>query len=335
MIIRMKISGLRGVIVAWLTAVWIPSGSLAAVPARALPEPKPVPELQLVPHPYQQIAFERAGREVARYHFGADLRRPFVFPLIGPSGRILTRMGHPHDPEGHSHHNSFWIAHHDVNGVSFWGDRGTNHGRIVHQRIERLLDGDGAEAAVISHNLWITDKGQTLLQERRQAVLKLLPAGEYFLIVDLELTTKSQPVTFGKTPFGLVGVRMAKSIGVHDGGGRIRNSEGGLNEAGVHWRPARWVDYSGRIRDAVIEGITLMDHPANPNHPTFFHVRDDGWMGTGLTFDAARTVEPDRPLKLRYGLHIHAQMPTLRQIEAKWEEFVRTRLPEAPAGRNR
>ena len=36
--------------------------------------------------------------------------------------------------------------------------------------------------------------------------------------------------------------------GVHDGGGTIRNSEGGVNEAGVFWKPARWCDYSGRIQ---------------------------------------------------------------------------------------
>jgi hypothetical protein len=298
--------------------------------AAALPEPKPVPLLQLVPQPYQQIAFERAGREIARYHFGADLRRPFVFPLIGPGGRSLTRMGHPHDPEGHSHHNSVWITHHDVNGVSFWGDRGTNHGRIVHQRIEHLLDGNGTEASIISHNNWITDKGQTLLEERRQTALKLLPRGEYFLIVDLELNAKARPVTLGRTPFGLIGVRVAKPIGVRDGGGRIRNSEGGVNEAGVHWRPARWVDYSGRLSGPSIEGITLMDHPTNPNHPSFFHVRDDGWMGASLTFDSDRKIEPGRPLKLRYGLYVHWELRPPRFIEGRWDEFVRTKLPEPP-----
>jgi len=33
---------------------------------------------------------------------------------------------------------------------------------------------------------------------------------------------------------------MLKSIGVHDGGGTIRNSTGGVDEAGCFRRPARW-----------------------------------------------------------------------------------------------
>ena len=42
-------------------------------------------------------------------------------------------------------------------------------------------------------------------------------------------------------------VRMAKTIGVIDGGGRILNSEGQLNEKEVFRKPARWVDYSGAV----------------------------------------------------------------------------------------
>jgi hypothetical protein len=67
-------------------------------------EPKPVPRLQIIPCPHQQVSFEREGQEIARYHYGADLRRPCVFPVIGPSGQSLTRIGHPHDAESHSHH---------------------------------------------------------------------------------------------------------------------------------------------------------------------------------------------------------------------------------------
>ena len=84
---------------------------------------QPVPFLQAVPLPNHEISFQRDGAEIARYYFGPDLNRPFVFPIIGPSGRSLTRMGHPRDPESHSHHNSVWVSHNDVNGVSFWDDR--------------------------------------------------------------------------------------------------------------------------------------------------------------------------------------------------------------------
>jgi hypothetical protein len=114
---------------------------------------------------------------------------------------------------------------------------------------------------------------------------------------------------------------MTKTIGVHDGGGAIRNSEGAVNEPQVHEKPARWVDYSGPITPTACEGITLFDHPKNPTHPTVFHVRDDGWMGAALNFAAAQTIEPNQPLHLRYGLWIHAGVPTSATIDDQFAAF--------------
>src|SRR5262252_8452295 len=87
-----------------------------------LPAAKPVPRMQVLPLPGSQAGVERDGHELARYYFSKDLYRPFLYPLIGPAGKSLTRMGHPRDPNGHSHHNSVWISHHVVGGVGFWND---------------------------------------------------------------------------------------------------------------------------------------------------------------------------------------------------------------------
>src|SRR4051812_20726936 len=96
---------------------------LAVATLASAAEPKPVPRVQALPLPHDEVSFQREGVELARYCFGSDQRRPFVYPVNGPSGRSLTRMGHPHDPETHSHHNSVWISHESVDGVNFWGDK--------------------------------------------------------------------------------------------------------------------------------------------------------------------------------------------------------------------
>jgi hypothetical protein len=274
--------------------------------AEEQPGPKPVPHMQAIPLPNDEISFQRDGKEIARYYFGSTLHRPFVFPVIGPSGWSPTRMGHPRDPESHSHHNSIWISHNDVNGISFWNDQ--TKGRIVHQRIERFDDGE-TEASVTTLNSWNATNPAVagLLAGRRRITVQTLPKDEWLLIVDLQLEAKGEEVTLGKTPFGLIGVRMAKTIGVNDGGGTIRNSEGALNEPEILWKP--------------IEGITLMDHPTNPNHPTIFHVRNDGWMGASLTFSGPRSIQRGRPLALRYGLYIHRGMPKPEFIEQQWRRF--------------
>ncbi len=303
-------------VLAMMLCVWAAGSD--AIAEQEAPEPKVVPGLQIVPQAYDQASFQRDGVEITRYHFGAGLERPFLFPLIGPSGRSLTRMGHPRDPESHSHHNSVWLSHVDVGGVDFWSDK--RLGIVRHKRVVKYED-EGEKSYVVAENEWVDKDGKVLLNEARQVSVMLLEGKEWLLIIDSTFAAKDKAVTLGKTPFGFIGVRMAKTIGVNDGGGRIRNSEGGVNEKEVFWKQARWVDYSGAIENGKIEGITLFDHPGNPNHPSNFHVRNDGWMGASLNLEGPREITPDKPLHLRYGLYIHSDMESADAIEGVWKRF--------------
>lgn len=319
-------------IVSYLSAIFLALLFYATAIAQVdLPDAKPIPQMQVLPHAHDQVGIERDGVELTRYHFGKDGRRPFLYPITGPSGRSLTRIGHPHDPHTHSHHNSVWVSHFDINGVNFWGDYGKNLGVIVTRRPVRYADSND-EALIEYEHAWQNEGGETLLSERRTIRVRPLADKQTIVVLDLQFSAPAgKPATIGKTPFGLVGVRMAKTIGVHDGGGTIRNSTGGRDEKDVLWKQAKWVDYSGPIKDGVNEGITLMDHPQNPNHPTYFHVRGDGWMGSSLTFEAARTIEPGTPLSLRYGLWVHAGVPEAKDIDAIFDEFAKIHAPPEPA----
>ncbi len=84
--------------------------------------------------------------------------------------------------------------------------------------------------------------------------------GEFFL--DLGLAPAVETVRLGKTNFGLLAVRVAKTMGVSDGGGKIVDSEGRVGEKEILWRRARWCDYSGPAAPGgVVNGIALFDHP--------------------------------------------------------------------------
>src|SRR4051794_39171571 len=169
-----------------------------------LPDARPIPRMQVIPLPDAQASIRCDGEELTRYHFGPTLRRPFLYPIVGPSGRSLTRMGHPHDPESHSHHNSVWVAHHDVAGVSFWEDRGP--GRIAHRRIVRYADGDD-EASIVAENAWVAvGEPVPLLREIRKIAVRPLPEGQWLLLLDVHLEAAQGPVTLGATPFGPIGV---------------------------------------------------------------------------------------------------------------------------------
>jgi hypothetical protein len=298
------------------------------------PRKKP-PLVQVIPEPRNSLSFLINGTKVLGLDGGFNMRRPFLYPVLGPSGIPLTRMGHPHDPISHSHHNSIWISHNDVAGTSFWADNG---GTIETVHIARLEDADDHCAAELKA-LWKDKAGNTVLTENRRITLTPLatsdprslpnqktitPTSLWRIDIDSELIAPKDPVVLGATAFGFLGVRMAKTIGVHDGGGRITNSEGGINEKECFRKPARWVDYSGPITANTDEGITLMDHPKNLHHPVEFHVRGDGWMGAATTFRNPHSIEPNTPLRLRHGLLIHSGSANPDLIENEWKRFATT-----------
>lgn len=179
-----------------------------------------VPSVQVEPLPNEQVSFVIDGKEVTRLHYGSLHRRPFFYPVSAQQGISLTRMGHPHDAHGHSHHNSLWMSHVAVNGVDFWSDRGEQAGVITLDRLppKAFEDGGGDSASFTMDLSWHSDSSHlTLLREqRRNQVISLEGARSWLLIWESKFTipekdSSAPTVTFDATPFGLAAVRMAKS----------------------------------------------------------------------------------------------------------------------------
>lgn len=282
------------------------------------------PRHEVVPLPEQQAAFEVDGRERTRWHFGHEYPRPFFYPLLGPSGSSLTRMGHP-GAANHDHHRSVWFAHHKVLGIDFWSDR--TEARIRQKHWLAFRDGQD-EAAMATLLAWCDghDPRELLEQELIAAVRDV--DGETLLELQSTFRPTAESLEFGKTNFGFLAVRVAKSISAHFGDGRITNSEGRVNEAAIFGKQARWMDYSGPVpvgegknRKTVIEGITYFDHPANPRYPSHWHVREDGWMGASVCMHEPLVTTRAKPLVLRYLLWLHRGNVDAARAETVAKQF--------------
>lgn len=298
----------------------------AAVAADGLGETFRPTRCDVVPLAGHQVLFRIDGVEKVRWHYGAEYPRPFFFPFNGPSGEPLTRMGHPGAPD-HDHHRSIWFAHAKLNGVDFWSDN--TEARIRQKSWLAYQDGD--EEAVMACSLgWFDGNGVELMEQEVIAALIPLDGGEHAL--ELQLTFRpganQQEVRLERTNFGFLAVRVAKTLSVHFGDGRLTNSEGVEREAGIFGKSARWMDYSGSIvvgqggnRRARSEGITYFDHPDNAGDPVHWHVREDGWMGAGFNLMEASVVTGEKPLKLRYLLHAHSGSYDADRAELVYLEF--------------
>ena len=142
--------------------------------------------------------------------------------------------------------------------------------------------------------------------------------------MDIELALKpasSNAVTFGKTSFGFLAARVAQSMTVFDGAGEIRTSAGKLNESGAHLTHATWLDQSGPIAQDKWGGLAILDSPDNPNFPTGWHCRNDGWAGAAFNMEAPYILEPGKTLRLRYRLILHRGDAAKANIAQRFEEW--------------
>lgn len=265
-----------------------------------------MPHCSLLPLAGHQLAFLIDDREVLRWHSGTDYPRPFFFPITGPSGVSLTRMGHPGAPD-HDHHQSLWFAHNKVLGIDFWGNAS---GAVIRQQ-QWFAYEDGEGSCRMAVELGWYDGHNPAPLVRQELICELVPrseGGEY----TLELQSRFQPLSasleFAKTNFGFLAVRVSASVSAVFGGGVLTSSEGAAGEKQLFGKAARWMDYSGppRTGSTATEGICLIDHPANPGQPTGWHVRDDGWMCASPCMQSSQIATAESPLMLRYLLLVHA-----------------------------
>jgi hypothetical protein len=282
------------------------------------------PKCEALPVADHQVVFRIDGQERLHWHYDPKYPRPFLYPLIGPSGTALTRIGHPGAPD-HDHHRSIWFAHNKVLGIDFWGDRGT--ARIRQKGWLCYKDGDEAIMAVTLGWYDGHDPKELLEQE---LIVAVRPAPEKETLVEIQATFRptADMLEFGQTNFGFLAVRMAKHLSAYFGGGVLTNSEGAVGEPAIFGKVATWVDYSGPAPTGGEEGITFFDHPTNPGQPTKWHVREDGWMGASACFSGPLTTTKKAPLQVRYLLHAHKGPANADRAKQTLKTFVDTKRYE-------
>jgi len=215
--------------------------------------------------------------ELFTEYFFKDVPRPYFYPLIGPTGVPIIRhwpMKEGKDEEkDHVHHRSLWFTHGDINGQDFWGE-GEKSGKIVHDKFLKVASGPDA-GIIQSQNKYVARDGKVICTDTRTHRFYNRPDGQ---IMDFEITIHASEgkVVMGDTKEGSMAIRLAPTMQLKGkvGKGHILNSEG--QSDGQTWgKRAAWCDYYGPVENQIV-GVAIFDHPQNPKHPTWWHVRDYG-----------------------------------------------------------
>ena len=155
---------------------WLLHGTLLAAVAAALPAAA-------------EVTAERCDHGVVIRHRRPAVcgvldpflgNHPIVWPIIGPTGKAMTRFWPmaeaPGEKQDHPHHRSLWFTHGNVNGVDFWAEVGRKEaepskiGTTVHRQFVKVAS--GKQAQVVTLNDWIGPGRQEIFGRRAVAHLR-------------------------------------------------------------------------------------------------------------------------------------------------------------------
>ena len=255
------------------------------------------------------------GKLFTRYVIGQS-NKPFLWPVIGPSGDEVTRAfpmekreGERHD---HPHHRSVWFGHQGTAGFDTWHEpasgRRTNLGSTVHREFVKVKGGD--TAVIVTRNDYVGD-GKKLLADERTHEFRV-GNGHRIIDVTIKFTAEHGDCKLSDRKDSGFSVRVATSMDVDSKkGGRVINSNG-ITDKAAWGKRAEWVDYHGPVNGKTV-GVAILNHPSSFRHPTPWHVRTYGLFtanpfglrSLGQGKDSSFTLKKGESIILRHRVIFH------------------------------
>jgi len=238
------------------------------------------------------------------------LEKPVLYPIAAANGTIVTRgyplNPRPGDPTDHPHHIGLWLNYENVNGLDFWNnsfaipaEKKNKYGWIKTDDIRGISYkqmSDGSNAGSLSyHARWTNQQNETLLEE---ATTYTFYGNNHQRFIDRVTTLKAiTDVSFTDAKDGLLGLRLAHELQIPtkedqkftDDKGNVTIVKGGTDnipngnyltsegkEGNDAWSTrGNWCKVYGKMGNDSVS-IAILDHPKNPNYPTFWHARGYG-----------------------------------------------------------
>jgi hypothetical protein len=308
------------------------------------------------------------GQPFTSYIYPETLKKPVLYPLRTARGTVVTR-GYPLDPRpgertDHPHHVGMWFNYGDVNGIDFWNnseavkpDRAPKMGTIVHREIKRAAGGTGRGELDVTMD-WVFHDGTVILREDTRHLFHAVPNAR---MIDrlTTLTALEQPVEFGDSKEGVLGIRVARALEEpsdrpevlvgpdgkasservvdNTGVNGVYHSSEGKRGGAVWGTRGRWVSLSGRVPEEEVT-LVILDHPANPGFPTYWHARGYGLFAANplgqAEFSEGRerlglALKPGESVQFKHRVLILSGSAAPNEIEQHYERWASKEGPTA------
>src|SRR5689334_21492425 len=175
-------------------------------------------QVKITPGP-EKVSIEIDGKPFSDFYIaGAEVTKPYLWPLRAASGTYITRMWpmekvaeEESEKKDHQHQRGLWFAHDSVNQLDFWNNEASyttpNRGKITLKKLGAVKGGAGqGSVAATFERAPLSGDGAPLLTESRVMTFYADKDNRTF---DLDITlTALQKVTFGDGKDGVLGIRL-------------------------------------------------------------------------------------------------------------------------------
>lgn len=293
------------------------------------------------------LTINHNGKLFAKYVTQGDSNKPYLWPVIGPTGKPMTRAYPMEDikseQQDHPHHRGIWFGHEGVSGADTWHEpksvegtksesmkaRGQRMGSTKHREFKEVK-ADAKQAVIVSINDYHDARGKKLMEDQRRYVFRV-QNGSHIIDCDIEFKASAGQVTLEDAKDAGFSVRVPTPMAVDKKmGGKILTSEGKTDKDAWGTRAA-WCSYYGPL-DGETVGVTMMNHPSSFRHPTPWHVRTYGLL-TANPFgtksldknatDGTVELKAGEKLALRHRIILHKGDPEAAGIDAAYAAYAR------------
>ena len=301
------------------------------------------------------------GQKLFTSFFYPDtLEKPVLYPIYASNGTMVTRgfplHPLPGEPTDHPHHVGLWFNYENVNGLDFWNNSYAIPAEKKHLygwiKTDKIIETSNGDKGVLSyHANWVNQKNEVLLEETTKFEFSGTP---HWRIIDRSTILRANTnILFADAKDGMLGLRVAHELQIPSvtdqkftdnkgnvtivkkgtdsvANGNYLTSEGKQGDDAWSTR-AVWCKMFGKMGTDSIS-IVIVDHPTNPNYPTFWHARGYGLFAANPLGEKIFTnSKSEKNLQLKKGesvrfyyriiIHDDKETVTGKQLEKIAQEF--------------
>lgn len=286
--------------------------------------------------PGVSLSLTQEQMPVWTYHLAPPDDTPYFDPVCAPGGTNLVVKA----PKDHLWHRGLWFSWKYINDVNFW-DWTEAHGNRPKWPANppHLPDGwtkmqgketfvDKGDTAVLEMTIGY-GQGETLWikEARRIAFTKPVANTRYIMDWSSTFTAVSGKMVFDRTPpkpttGGYAGLGLRAPSTLKD---VVFTNSLGTTGQDCRSQKAAWVDMTAVANpQSGPEGVTIFDHPANPRHPTPWHVQATPpfyYFNPAPLYNEPLTLEQGKSFTLRYRILVHHGKIGAEELNKEFEAY--------------